>query len=60
MGRRLIRFWERSAMGLCVPETYATCADVLHLVVGSVSRLAPGQVGGAGLAEGAMILGLWA
>jgi hypothetical protein len=40
--------------------TYATCADVLHLVVGSVSRLVPGHVGGAGLAEGAMILGLWA
>jgi hypothetical protein len=23
---------------LCVPETYATCADVLHLAAGSVPR----------------------
>ena len=45
---------------LCVPKTYATWADVLHLAVGSVPRLVPGQAGGANLAEGAMILGLWA
>jgi hypothetical protein len=30
------------------------------LAAGSVPRLVPGQVGGADLAEGAMILGLWA
>ncbi len=45
---------------LCVPKTHATWADVLHLAVGSVPRLVSGQVGGADLAEGAMILGLWA
>jgi dihydropteroate synthase len=47
-------------LSLCVPKTYATWADVLHLAVGSVPRLVPGQVGGADLAEGATILGLWA
>ena len=45
---------------LWVPKTYATWADVLHLAAGSVPRLVSGQVGGADLAEGAMILGLWA
>jgi hypothetical protein len=45
---------------LCVPKTHATWADVLHLAAGSVPRLVPGQVRGADLAEGAMILGLWA
>jgi hypothetical protein len=45
---------------VCVPKTCATWADVLHLAVGSVPRLVPGQAGGADLAEGAMILGLWA
>ena len=29
--------------GLSVPKTYATWADVLHLAVGSVPRLVPGQ-----------------
>jgi aryl-alcohol dehydrogenase-like predicted oxidoreductase len=45
---------------LRVPKTYATWADVLHLAAGSVPRLVSGQVGGADLAEGAMILDLWA
>jgi hypothetical protein len=45
---------------LRVPKTYATWAHVLHLAAGSVPRLVSGQVGGADLAEGAMILGLWA
>ena len=49
--------WQRH---LCVPKTYATWADVLHLAVGSVPRLVRGQVGGAELAEGATILGSWA
>ena len=48
------------ASKLRVPETYATWADVLHVAVGSVPRLVPGQVGSADLAEGATILGLWA
>jgi hypothetical protein len=43
-----------------VPKTYVTWADVLHVAVGSVPRLVPGQVGSADLAEGATILGLWA
>ena len=45
---------------MCVPKTYATWADVLHLAVGSCRVLVLGQVGGAELAEGATILGLWA
>jgi hypothetical protein len=51
---------EDRGMDLRVPKTYATWADVLHLAAGSVPRLVSGQVGGADLAEGAMILGLWA
>jgi hypothetical protein len=50
----------RTVDDLRVPKTYATWADVLHLAAGSVPRLVSGQVGGADLAEGAMILDLWA
>jgi hypothetical protein len=53
-------FHDRIHPGLCVPKTYATWADVLHLAVGSCRVLVLGQVGGAELAEGATILGLWA
>jgi hypothetical protein len=46
---------------LCVPETYATWADVLRLAVGSGSHLVPGRrASGADPAEDATILGLWA
>ncbi len=48
------------AAQVCVPKTYATWADVLYVAVGLVPRLVPGQIGGANLAKGATILGLWA
>jgi len=57
---RLFGWLALLALYLCVPKTYATWRDVLHVAVGSVPRLVPGQVGSADLAEGATILGLWA